>query len=78
MHNEIYYSTNWYTERAQAIVVDHATNSNSSKKDVPLWLHLMYQGVHAPYVDPPAWEGIPDDSTFRCIAPTGNRVQLDS
>ena len=24
-----------------------------------LWIHLTYQGVHAPYVDSPAWERIP-------------------
>ena len=56
VHGEIYYSTNWYTERAQSIVVDH--NTNATKKDTPLWIHLMYQGVHSPYVNPPPWEGI--------------------
>jgi hypothetical protein len=61
VHNEIYYSTNWYTERAQSIVVAHTTNA--SAKDTPLWLHLMYQGVHSPYVDPPAWEGFSNSST---------------
>jgi hypothetical protein len=28
------------------IVVDH--NANASTKGTPLWLHLMYQGVHSP------------------------------
>ena len=62
VHTEIYYSTNWYTERAQSIIVAHHTNA--STKDQPLWVHLMYQGVHEPYVDPPRWEGIPANNTF--------------
>lgn len=47
VHEEIYYSTNWYTEKAQAIVVDH--NTNATKKDTPLWVHLMYQGKSCSY-----------------------------
>lgn len=46
---EIYYSANFYTERAVDIIEKH-------DKSRPLWLHLPYQNVHAPYVNPPDWE----------------------
>merc|ERR1719401_2064304 len=32
-----------------------------------MWLHLAYQGVHAPYVDPPSWEHVPNHPDF-CMA----------
>jgi len=54
---EIYYSTNWYTERAIDIVQKH-------NKNKPLWLHLPYQAVHAPISDTPAWEHMPKTTTF--------------
>ena len=55
--DEIYYSTNWYTERAVGIINNHSL-------DQPLWLHLPYQAIHSPYSEPPAWEQIPTDTGF--------------
>ena len=43
------YSANWYTARAVEIIRAHDPAQ-------PLWLHLAYQNVHAPYVNPPDWE----------------------
>ena len=62
IHNQVYYSTNWYTEWAQSIIKRHSTNATT--KDTPLWIHLTYQGVHSPYVAPPAWEHLPANNTF--------------
>ena len=61
---------NFYTARSLDIIRAHPHAD-------PLWLHLTYQNVHAPYVDPPAWEcrDFPGfwDNTF------GNMLwQLDS
>ena len=53
---QVYYSTNWYTERAVNIIQNHTTVA----PDQPLWVHLMYQGVHSPYVSPPPWEVVND------------------
>lgn len=46
---KVYYSTNYYSERAVQIISDHNTS-------VPLFLDLRYQGVRGPYVRPPEWE----------------------
>lgn len=68
---EIFYSANFYTERAVAIAAQHDASQ-------PLWTHLTYQNVsdsvlegcvrcaelifgdcfqvHSPYVSPPDWE----------------------
>merc|ERR1712190_432155 len=55
--DDIEYSTNWYTDRAVSII-----NSYTGKN--PMWLHLAYQGVHAPWTQPPAWEHIDLDPHF--------------
>merc|ERR1712190_183757 len=55
--DDIDYSTNWYSRRAVDII-------NAYTGAQPLWLHLAYQGVHAPYVDTPSWEQIPNDAQF--------------
>mmetsp|Transcript_33133 Transcript_33133/g.100191 ORF Transcript_33133/g.100191 Transcript_33133/m.100191 type:complete len:713 (-) Transcript_33133:78-2216(-) len=47
---EIYYSANFYTERAVGTIEKHPG------PEFPLWIHLTYQNVHAPYVAPPDWE----------------------
>ena len=54
--DEINYSTNYYTNRAVALI----HNSSSSS---PLWVHLAYQAVHGPYTNPPAWN-LTDSSAF--------------
>ena len=56
MTDEIYYSTNWYTDRAIEIIDAHPRAKN-------LWLHLPYQAVHSPYTDTPAWEDMPESCT---------------
>eukprot|EP00037_Helgoeca_nana_P025321 m.275779 g.275779 ORF g.275779 m.275779 type:complete len:533 (-) comp26910_c0_seq3:255-1853(-) len=55
--DEVFYSTNYYTTRVLEILKNHTVGDS-------LWVHLMYQGVHAPYVEPPQWEQIPTTSTF--------------
>ena len=47
--DQIWYSTNWYTTRAVDIVNQHPLEK-------PLWIHLPYQAIHAPYQEPPVWE----------------------
>lgn len=54
---DVFYSTNFYTTRA----IEHIQNTTTSES---LWIHLTYQGVHAPYVEPPEWEQIPDGTGF--------------
>lgn len=44
IHDEVFYSTNYYTTRAIGIINNH-TKQHSNQG---LWLHLMYQGVKAP------------------------------
>ena len=46
------YSTDWYTQRAVGII-------GAAPVAQPLWLHLPYQAVHAPYTPPPTGEGVP-------------------
>eukprot|EP00041_Stephanoeca_diplocostata_P013943 m.249525 g.249525 ORF g.249525 m.249525 type:complete len:537 (+) comp19525_c0_seq2:91-1701(+) len=55
--DQVFYSTNYYTTTATQIISSH----NMSES---LWLHLTYQGVHAPYVEPPVWEQIPNETGF--------------
>ena len=55
----MFYSTNYYTTRAVAIVRNHTEQAPAGQG---LWLHLMYQGVHSPYVDSPEWEQIPNNT----------------
>ena len=45
----VWYSTNYYTERAVGLVRNHSLG-------LPLWLHLAHQATHAPYTAPPPWE----------------------
>eukprot|EP01047_Picozoa_sp_COSAG01_P060531 COSAG01_NODE_7430_length_3213_cov_2.737636_2_plen_298_part_00 len=58
-----FYSTNFFTARAVAIIQDFAQsnaaipmNSSSSVPPTGLWVHLCHQAVHAPITDVPAWE----------------------
>jgi arylsulfatase A-like enzyme len=57
----LFYSTNFYANRAVQIISNHSV-------DKPLWLHLTWQAVHAPYDEPPTWEQTPKggfwDQTF--------------
>ena len=46
---DLFYSTNYYASRAVQIIETHLL-------DEPLWVHIPWQAVHAPYTDPPAWE----------------------
>jgi len=55
--DEVYYSTNWYTERAIATIQAHDTSK-------PLWLHLSYQAMHSPWDEVPSWERQTLDSQF--------------
>lgn len=55
--NEVFYSTNYYTSRAIEIIKAHDQSQS-------LWIHLAYQGVHAPYVEPPVWEQTPNNTGF--------------
>jgi len=55
--DDVYYSTNWYTERAISIIESHDFTQ-------PLWLHLAYQAVHGPFEDTPEWEQIPYKPDF--------------
>jgi arylsulfatase A-like enzyme len=47
--DQIFYSANFYTERAISIIGAHPV-------DTPLFLYLPYQNVHAPNQAPPDWE----------------------
>lgn len=58
---EIFYSANFYTTTAVGIVNNHTSSTKSRTNTAastapPLWLHLAYQNVHSPYVNPPDWE----------------------
>jgi len=55
--DEVYYSTNWYSERAVGIIQAHDVSK-------PLWLHLSYQAVHAPRDEVPSWERHEFDPQF--------------
>ena len=46
---EIYYSANFYADRAISIIKSH----NLSRQ---LFMYLAIQNVHAPYTLPPSWE----------------------
>ena len=59
IHNEVFYSTNWYTSRAIGIIKNHTEHAPANQN---LWVHLMYQGVHSPYVSSPEFERIPNDT----------------
>ena len=59
IHDDVFYSTNYYTTRAVGIVKNHTMHAPPGQS---LWLHLMYQGVHSPYVDSPTWERIPNNT----------------
>ena len=54
--DQIFYSANFYTERAVAIIEAHPA-------DTPLFMYLPYQNVHAPNQAPPDWE-LNNYSTF--------------
>jgi arylsulfatase A-like enzyme len=58
IHEDIFYSTNYYTSRAINILLNHTKTAPSQ----PLWVHLMYQGVHSPYSESPVWEQIENNS----------------
>merc|ERR1712048_13328 len=55
--DDVYYSTNWYTDRAVKMIDDHDMTK-------PLWLHLAYQSVHGPLQDTPTWEQVPYNPEF--------------
>merc|ERR1712048_1033158 len=55
--DSVYYSTNFYSERAVSIIEQHDISQ-------PLWLHLAYQAVHGPFTDPPEWERVPYNPEF--------------
>jgi arylsulfatase I/J len=66
---EIFYSANFYTTTAVNVIQNHSQYWQGKKSTPnPLWVHLAYQNVHAPYVNPPAWEchAFPEmwDATF--------------
>ena len=50
------YSTNYYTRQAVDLI-QQAGNGNNSND--PLFLALLFQGVHVPYADVPSWEDLP-------------------
>ena len=57
----VYYSTNFYTERALALL----RNFSNSERAAPaaaaaerIWIHLCYQAVHGPFTDVPEWEAL--------------------
>ena len=66
----MYYSTNFYTERALALLrnfSDVAADSLQLAKEggsdpaaavataARIWIHLCYQAVHGPFTDVPEW-----------------------
>lgn len=53
IHEQVFYSTNYYTTRTIDIIRNHTQHAPA---DQGLWVHLMYQGVHFPYVDTPTCE----------------------
>eukprot|EP01043_Picozoa_sp_COSAG02_P041037 COSAG02_NODE_3371_length_6857_cov_12.629328_2_plen_686_part_00 len=75
IHDEVFYSTNYYTTRAVAIVRNHTEHAPAGQG---LWLHLMYQGVHSPYVDSPEWEQVPNSTqsnAFWDLHPFGDMLR---
>ena len=57
---QVYYSTNYYTSRSVSLIEAHDPST-------PLYLDLRYQGVHGPYVNPPAWEQVPNSTANQRI-----------
>ena len=55
--DSVLYSTNWYSRRAVNIIDTHDVTQ-------PLWVHLAYQAVHAPYEDVLDFEKLPYKSSF--------------
>jgi len=55
--DSVYYSTNFYSNRAVRIIEAHDPAQ-------PLWLHLAYQAVHGPFADTPEWERGPYKPEF--------------
>ena len=56
---DIYYSTNYYSDRAVSFINQHNNASTS-----PLFIHLPYQCCHSPYGDVPEWERMQPRSTM--------------
>ena len=54
---DIYYSTNFYSDRAVSVISQHNGSS-------PLFIHLPYQCCHSPYGEVPAWERMQPPSTM--------------
>lgn len=66
----VYYSTNFYTERALQILRNFTDRGFADPQAPPrLWLHLCYQAVHSPFEEVPWWE--------RSSAPFWNDVYRD-
>jgi hypothetical protein len=56
--DEIFYSTNFYTERALDIVQNFSRSLAEGTAAKGLWVHLAHQAVHAPITDVPPWERV--------------------
>jgi len=56
--SDIYYSTNYYSDRAVSFINQH--NGSTS----PLFIHLPYQCCHSPYTKVPEWERMQPPSTM--------------
>ena len=55
----VYYSTNFYTERALSLLRNFSSLRDGSEGGRRrIWIHLCYQAVHGPFTDVPAWEAL--------------------
>ena len=75
IHDQVFYSTNFYTTRAIEILANHTEHAPA---DQSLWVHLMFQGVHSPYVDSPSWEWVANDTQSNAFwqpHPFGNMLR---
>lgn len=50
--SEMYYSANYYTDRAVSIIANHS----AALRAAPLFMYLPYQNVHSPNQEPAPWE----------------------
>ena len=75
IHDQVFYSTNFYTTRAIEILASHTAHAPA---DQSLWVHLMFQGVHSPYVDSPSWEWVENNTQSNAFwqpHPFGNMLR---